>query len=83
MPFVVVAAVLLALNGSPGAENPLVGTWEGSMTFTSGGETVEIGTCHVIYAADGHSSRLCVPASRPKLTKKPNEMSAEDWSALL
>ena len=60
---VLVGVVLLVLSGSVNAQSPIVGAWEGTITEADGDQL----PCHVIYTADGHFSRLCVAANRPKL----------------
>ena len=63
---VIVGVALLALSGSASAQSSIVGTWEGILTSTRNGKSIDI-PCHVIYTADGHFSRLCVSANRRKL----------------
>jgi hypothetical protein len=63
---VIVGVALFALSGSASAQSPVVGTWEGTSTAMVDGKSQEI-PCYETYTADGHFSRLCVTANRPKI----------------
>jgi hypothetical protein len=58
---IIVAVAILAFSRSATAQSAIVGAWEG---IELDGQALP---CHVIYTADGHFSRLCVAANRPKL----------------
>jgi len=60
---VIVAVAVLTFSRFATAQGSIVGAWEGTMTELDGQPL----PCHVIYTADGHFSRLCVSANRPKL----------------
>jgi hypothetical protein len=61
---VIIAVALLALSRSTAAQSAIVGAWDGTISRPDGKAI----PCHAIYTADGHFSRTCAPANRPKLT---------------
>ena len=81
---VATGAASRAQRRSATGQSAIVGAWEGQMTVMVDGHTVENGSvCHVIYAADGHFSRLCVPPGRQKLATAPDKTTTEVWSDLI